>query len=212
MKKIEIETWKRKELFYNFLNFDDPFFNICAEVNVKQLRLYTQREQESFFLTSYYLVLQVVNSIEAFKLRIRNNEVILHEKVRGSCPILRDDETFGYGYFDYVEEFEQFKTEAKTVMQNIKNKEPFDPGFEIDDLVHTSVIPWVSFKGFEHAKRLRKGDSIPKIVMGKTYENGNEIRMPVSVSGHHSLMDGIHVGKFFQKFQEVLDHPGKQFS
>lgn len=207
MKKIDIESWDRKAQFYNFLQFEDPFFNICADVQVEQLKAYTQKEADSFFLTSYYLVLKVVNTIAAFRLRIRDKEVVLHERIRGSCPILKPDQTFGYGYFNYFDTYSEFKPDANQIIQQIKNGAPFDPKFDEDDLIHSSVIPWVAFKSFEHAKRLNQGDSIPKVVMGKIYQDGNHIKMPISVSGHHSLMDGLHVGQFFERMQDLLDRP-----
>jgi chloramphenicol O-acetyltransferase type A len=33
--------------------------------------------------------------------------------------------------------------------------------------------------------------------------------MPLSVQVHHALMDGIHVGRYYEKFQAYLDHPGE---
>jgi len=35
-------------------------------------------------------------------------------------------------------------------------------------------------------------------------DNGKRT-MAVSVHVHHGLMDGLHVGEFFNKFQEVMD-------
>ena len=29
--------------------------------------------------------------------------------------------------------------------------------------------------------------------------------MPLSVEANHAIMDGIHVGKFFNRFQEIVD-------
>jgi chloramphenicol O-acetyltransferase type A len=29
--------------------------------------------------------------------------------------------------------------------------------------------------------------------------------MPVSVHVHHALMDGVHVGEFYELFQKLLD-------
>ncbi len=31
--------------------------------------------------------------------------------------------------------------------------------------------------------------------------------MPLSVQGHHALMDGIHMGKFYEHIEEYLDQP-----
>jgi chloramphenicol O-acetyltransferase type A len=31
--------------------------------------------------------------------------------------------------------------------------------------------------------------------------------MPLSVQGHHGLMDGLHAGRYFARVQELLDRP-----
>ncbi|WP_411955953.1 CatA-like O-acetyltransferase [Clostridium estertheticum] len=33
------------------------------------------------------------------------------------------------------------------------------------------------------------------------------MKLPLSVQVHHSLVDGIHVGQYFNKIQEILDNP-----
>jgi len=128
---------------------------------------------------------------------------VLHETVRGSCPILKADRTFGFGYFDFADDLEVFIKAGKETIELVKSGEPFDPKFDEDDLIHSSVIPWVSFNSIEHAKRLNKGDSIPKLVMGKTYQKEERVLMPVSISGHHALVDGLHAGEFFQLFEQL---------
>jgi len=211
-KKINIDTWNRKELFYNFLDFESPFFNICADVKVNALKEYVAANSESYFIASYYLGLRVFNEIEAFRFRIREKEVIVHDVIRGACTIMKEDQTFGFGYFPYHEKFSQFRADMQHEIDAVKKGVPLDPQFDKDDLIHSSVIPWVSFRGFEHAKRFNKGDSVPKFVMGKIYESSGDLLMPVSVSGHHALMDGLHIGQFFEQFQQYLLNPEKLLS
>jgi len=44
-----------------------------------------------------------------------------------------------------------------------------------------------------------------KITFGKTYRNANKLLMPVSVNAHHGLVDGKHIGTYFEIFQELLN-------
>ena len=37
-------------------------------------------------------------------------------------------------------------------------------------------------------------------------ENNGVKEMPVSIHGHHALMDGYHVGMFVEKFQNLLNN------
>jgi len=33
------------------------------------------------------------------------------------------------------------------------------------------------------------------------------LKMPLSVQGHHAVMDGIHMGRFYETVQDYLHHP-----
>ena len=51
-------------------------------------------------------------------------------------------------------------------------------------------------------------DNAPKFSFGRYFKDRNNpdrILMPVSNQTHHGLMDGVHVGRFYQKLQEACD-------
>jgi chloramphenicol O-acetyltransferase type A len=70
-----------------------------------------------------------------------------------------------------------------------------------------TAIPWVSFTSFSHPMTLHPADSIPRFAWGKFFEDTGLLKMPLSVQGHHALMDGIHMGKFYAEVQDYLHHP-----
>ena len=76
-----------------------------------------------------------------------------------------------------------------------------------DDLFYSTAIPWVSFTSFMHPMQLHPADCIPRFAWGKYFEEGKRIKMSLSVQGHHTLMDGVHMGMFYARMQECLDHP-----
>ena len=63
----------------------------------------------------------------------------------------------------------------------------------------------VSFTSFKHASRLDRTQTIPRIVFGKIFDDGPRKLMPLSVEANHMIMDGFHVGKLFNRFQEIAD-------
>ena len=201
-RKIDIESWNRKHHFHNFKSYSDPFFNITAEVDVSELLRHARERKASFFAASYFLVLKTVNEIEEFRYRIREDDVVVHDAIHGACTVLNDDQTFSFCYFDYHPRFEDFEKHCARVLEDNRTEKSLDPQFDRDDLIHSSVLPWVRFTSFEHAKRLGSGDSCPKIVLGKFTEENGRFVMPISVSGHHALMDGIHAALFFKKYEE----------
>jgi chloramphenicol O-acetyltransferase type A len=50
-------------------------------------------------------------------------------------------------------------------------------------------------------------DSIPRFAWGKYFKENDTLKMPLSVQGHHAIMDGIHMGRFYEKLQDYLHHP-----
>ena len=76
-----------------------------------------------------------------------------------------------------------------------------------DDLLFMTAIPWVSFTSFMHPLHWSPVDSVPRFAWGKFFEQGKSLKMPLSVQGHHALMDGIHVGRFYAEVQGYLQQP-----
>jgi chloramphenicol O-acetyltransferase type A len=68
-------------------------------------------------------------------------------------------------------------------------------------------LPWVSFTSFSHARNWRQQDSIPRIAFGKFIEENDRILLPISVEVHHALVDGLHVGRFLMRLEELLSKP-----
>ena len=76
-----------------------------------------------------------------------------------------------------------------------------------DDWLFMTAIPWVSFTGFMHPLKLYPADSVPRFAWGKFFQEGESLKMPLSVQGHHAVMDGLHVGRYFGEIQKCLDAP-----
>lgn len=207
-KKLDVESWNRKEQFNFFKNYENPFFNICADVDVTKLFKFAKENNYSFFLSSLFTSIKAANLIEQFRYRIKDEDVIIYDKVNLGSTILNEDETFNFCYFDYFSDFKKFHTSANKVLeQNKIHRFKMDEHRENDNLIYYSVIPWISFTAFSHARNYSTRESIPKIVLGKITKVGEKMNMPVSVEVHHSLVDGLHVGKYFKLLQEILDKP-----
>lgn len=207
MKKIDISGWKRKKQFEFFKDYDDPFYNICSEVEITELHKFCKETETSFFIASLYLSQKVMNEIEEFKYRIKEDGVWFYETINAGSTVFNDDETFRFCYFNHFETFQKFYEKSKenlekSAKENDLAQNPFD-----ENVVFYSVVPWISFSSISHAKKHSKYDSIPRIVFGKYFKRENKLFMPVSIEVHHSLVDGFHVGKYYEKLTEKFQNP-----
>lgn len=207
---LDLERWKRRAHFDFYRGFDHPWFNLCAPVEVTAVRAATGGGSgRSFFLAGLWLALSAANRIEPFRYRLRGERVLVHEVIHGGGTVLRDDDTFGFGYFDYHPDFGRFHQRAAREVARVKARTGgLEPRPERDELIHFSSIPWVAFTSFAHARRRRPDDSVPKIVFGKVEETGaGAQRMPVSLEVHHALMDGLDAGRWFEEFAALCARP-----
>ena len=98
-----------------------------------------------------------------------------------------------------------FNETGKKQVRHYEELASFDVETDRIDLVYYSVIPWVAFTSFKHASRSDRDQTVPRIVFGRKFRDGDRIRMPVSVEVNHAIMDGLHVGRYFERLQETLD-------
>lgn len=205
MKKFETEKWIRKDQYDFFNNYEDPFFGIGANVDVSKLKVVCKEKGLSFFLASLYCSTRAANTIENFRLRIKDDQLYLVDQLQVGSTILKEDKTFTFCYMKMEDSLESFCIENKKRVEVQLSSGHFDPHVEKLELLYYSVIPWISFTYTKHPRNKEKDFSIPRIVFGKYFEENERTLMPVSVEAHHSLMDGYHVGQYFERFQNEIN-------
>ncbi|GBD89988.1 chloramphenicol acetyltransferase [bacterium BMS3Abin04] len=207
-KHVDINSWNRKNQFYFFKDYDNPFYNICTDVEITKFYQFIKSKNLSFFLSNLFLSIKAANNIEEFRYRIKGNSVIIFEMVNPSSTILNDDNTFKFCRFKYHQNFNEYLSKAEiTLKEALQTKNMLNPEACKINVIHYSTIPWIRFNSISHARKYGNDDSIPKIVFGKFYKENSKIMLPVSIEVHHSLIDGYHVAEYLKLYQSYLEHP-----
>ena len=208
MRHINLETWPRREHFKVFSTFDYPHFSLCANVDLTAFYPFVKQRGISFTVATVYVLARAANAIPEFRYRIRAGKVVEHEIVHPSGTILTDEDLFTFCTFDYIENFAEFAARASERIAYVKEDPTLKDEPGQDDLLFMTAIPWVSFTSFMHPLHLHPADSVPRFAWGKFFEDGEFLKMPLSVQGHHALMDGVHVGRYFAEVQGYFQQPG----
>ena len=203
--ELNIEKWPRKTTYEFFKDYEDPFFNFAANIDVSSVYAFCKKNDLAFSLTSLYYSLVTANEIREFRIRLVDGRLVEFDRIHATQTILNSDETFSFAYFEMKDDVFEFNSSGKEAREKYKALKTFDVESDRSDLIYYSVIPWVSFTSFKHASRLDKSQTVPRIVFGKLFTDSDRVLMPLSVEANHTVMDGIHVGKFFTRFQEVLN-------
>jgi len=208
MKYIDFDTWKRKGHFDFFQRMDYPQYNICMDMDVSNFIRYTKQTGLSFYYSMIYAATRVANQNENFKYRIRDDQVVLHDKIHPSFTDMNKDENddlFKFVTVDLIDDICEFEKIAKQTSENQTDYFGMDKVIGRDDLIYITCIPWISFTHISHTITLSKYDSVPRISWGKYYKIAEKTMLPFSVQVNHSLIDGIHVGKYINQLQTFLN-------
>ena len=198
----------RKKHFDFFRSMDQPHFNICAPIEIDPLLDFIKKEQIPFTAMMVYIVSRVANSIDAFRQRIRGEQVVEHSKVHPSFTVKTEaSSVFSFCYVDYTSDLRQFAQQAQEAIAAMQIQPSFEDEANRDDFLYISALPWIRFTSLQHAMHYDPVDSVPRRAWGKYYKEGGLTKIPLSVQAHHALVDGIHMGEYFTRFQENCLNP-----
>jgi chloramphenicol O-acetyltransferase type A len=207
MRTIDLQTWPRRVQFEMYKSLDYPHFNLCANVDLTAFLPYVKEHGISPTIAIVYLIARTANETPGFRLRIQGEGVVEYEVVHPSHTVLTPGDLFSFCTITYSTDFPVFAVEAERRIAYVKKNPTLEDGPGADNLLFMTAIPWVSFTSFMHPIHLHPIDSVPRFAWGRFCKQGDRTLMPFSVQVHHALMDGLHVGRYYEKIQDYLDQP-----
>lgn len=206
MKQIDIENWNRKEHYHFFSKKQSPYLGITANVKCTKACIEAKEFGRSLFAHYLHCSLTVANNIPEFKYRIIDDMVFELEKINAGATVSREDHTFAFIFAEYDADFDVFNKKLKKEIEEVKNS----TGLRLNnddiklDLIRYTTLPWVKFTSLLHPTNFDNNDSVPRISFGKIFEKQGGKYLPVSVEAHHGLMDGYHIARYFEEFENLL--------
>lgn len=204
MKKINIDTWNRKQHFHHFTALSNPFFALTVPVDVTLAYQKSKSKGVSFFVQYLHDCMRAINEVENMRYRISEGEVFDVETVHASATISREDMTFGFSWIVYDVDFSIFNNNFQEEKLRIQTNHELYPPINGDNCIHCSAMPWINFTS-QREPVSGKLESIPELSFSKVTTDGDKKMMNVAISVNHALVDGYHVGLFLDLFQQYLN-------
>lgn len=205
MRKIIFKNTHRQKHFEFFKAMNHPHFNICANVDITNFIKIVKANQLPFTYSVVYAIAKAAMEVKEFRWRIINDELYECENVTPSFTTYTEiADVFSFCDVPFTHDYTIFVSNAKTKAEAM-NKNPSFEDADHHDYLFLSAIPWVSFTMFQHAMPFHPTDSVPRITWGKYFEENGKIKMPVSVQAHHAVVDGRHVGQYFQTLERIFN-------
>lgn len=207
--EIDVQNWDRKEIYDRFNGY-----TYCMTVDVDITRfLSTLREKEyKFYPSICYCIGKTVNENQDYRFGKTDGKVGYWDRLDVHYSLLRrnSNHLFTHMVTKYDADFPVFYSRF------LEDKEKAEGGSTLYynnsspiDTVHISIMPNTTYKALSYAKPasytgyLSDNTSyVPFVSLGKYYQHGPAVKLPVTVEFHHAVNDGYHAETFFRLFAE----------
>ncbi|WP_300081247.1 type A chloramphenicol O-acetyltransferase [uncultured Thomasclavelia sp.] len=203
-KIIDRENWSRKEYFEHYFSNVPCTYSMTTKLDITKI---IESKKKLYPAMLYYLT-TIVNRHVEFRIAFnKDNELGVYDEMLPCYTIFhKDTETFSNLWTVYCKDYEEFyKMYENDLRQYGNQKGMFGKPDVPDNCFTVSMIPWVSFEGFN--LNLQKGYDylLPIFTMGKYYEENGRILLPLAIQVHHAVCDGFHLCRFINELQELIN-------
>lgn len=197
MTIIDRSTWPREGHYRFFAPMSHPFYSLTFPVDVTALRRYVKRKHLSFYTATVFFVTKAMEDVEAFRYRDRNGVIVRHDRLVPSFTDLRPgSDLFYIVTLEAGEDMADFCRRAKeqsAAQTHFVNDEEWG-----DNLIYFSCLPWFPITALTNERDADPSDAIPRVAWGRWEEREDRTLLNLSLELNHRLLDGVHVGKFFE--------------
>jgi chloramphenicol O-acetyltransferase type A len=204
MEIIDMATWPRKSQYDLFRQMAAPHFSMTATVDVTRLENHRQAAGISLFNAILYCIMTAANAVPELRMRFRGDGVVKHPVVHASATIPIQGNRFAFCGIEYVPTWELFNTACQNALAKAKQQNKVQEHIDdTDEWIFLSCLPWMTFTALTNPNE-GPDDCIPRITWGKRENREAQATIPVSIQVHHALVDGVHVGHFYEALSDHL--------
>lgn len=206
MKYIDLETYPRRSHYEFFKSYAYPYMGMSANVDVTNLVNAAKRLGGSTFLACLWAASTAANAVPEMRQRIADGGIVEYDHCDVGHTVALPDGTFCNCHTDCRRSLPEFLEYGRAQQEEAKRHHGFvQPGTDERNLIFISCVPWVQFTSVLQPTPI-PADSNPRIVFGKFFEEDGKIKMPLAIQCNHALVDGRHVGLFYQEFEKLVQN------
>ena len=208
MEIIDKDKWARAEQFRFFSPFSDPFFALTFSLDVTGLYDHVKAKGISFYYSLCWLTAKAMNGIEAFRYKIRGEDVVIVDELIPSFTDLKPGgELFYIVTLPAGDDMEEF---CRAASEKSRSQKKFiDRTCETDELIYITCLPWFEMTALKNERDLNRDDSVPRAAWGKYIRRDGRLILNYSLELNHRLADGRHAGLFYEKLEAMTQALGR---
>jgi len=208
---MDMKTWPRSYTYKYFTETVSPLiYSVNVTLDVTKLRGILKKQKLKFFPAYLYLITKGMISQKEF-LMARQDNILGYWNFRTPLyPVFHeDDQTITFLWTEYDNDFKTFyKNYTSDIINHgkqhgvmmAKGKPPANSYI-------IACTPWFSFNSLSMHLQNAKNYYVPMFEAGGFQEAHGTIKMPLSITVNHAVIDGYHIKVFLENLQSLLEQP-----
>ncbi|MBO0452678.1 MULTISPECIES: type A chloramphenicol O-acetyltransferase [Enterococcus] len=210
---INLSEWERTEVFNHFLA-QKTSFSMTNEMDITNLYHYLKEQDHSFYPGFIYLLTTIANQDSHYRMSFDEKGRLGYWDKLVPLYTIFAEETHQFSTLstDFSADFNTFKQNYLTDVAAFSATGKLFPQPSVpENVLSISMIPWVSFTGFNLNVTNGTPYLLPIVTGGKFIFRNERVFLPVSLQVHHAVCDGFHAANFLNQFGEMSAAPWKYF-
>ena len=201
---IDMANSPRKAHFHYFRTLQNPMVFFTAEVDVTDLVKHCKAESVSFYLAFMHVAALAANDVPELRRRIRDGRVVEYDFCGTSHIEGMDDGSYCYCTLYHDRDWADYFPYAEEQRRRCREHASIEEDDAVEGLYFITCLPWVHY--IQLMQPTAGGDeSNPRISWGRYAPDWQgRLQLPVTLLCHHSLVDGIHIARFYHALAERL--------
>ena len=196
---VDMTDDPRRAQFDYFRTMTSPYVSVTVSCDITPLRTAVKERGLPFFLTLLHTAINAANDVPELRRRIKGERVAEYDRCLSSHTVALENGAYCYCTLDCAKPLDEFLPYAQEQVALAAAAAEIDDGDDPDALYFVSSLPWLSFTSLS-LPIPNPPDSNVRITFGKLYEQDGKILLPLNLTAHHALADGIHLARFYEAF------------
>lgn len=205
-RELDLSNSPRKAHFEHFRHMPNPHVGLTVDVDVTELVQKCKQEGWPFYLAMIRVAVEAANAVPELRRRIRGETVVEYDACDSSHIELLENGSYCYCTLrhDPVQTWADYMAYAQAQRERARAGASIEEEDDVEGLYFITSVPWLHYRDFAQPNPGPEASN-PSIAWGKYQADWRgRLMMPVTLSAHHSLVDGINIAAFYQELDKII--------
>lgn len=184
-----------------------PFYSVTFELEVTRLRSLLADERAPVYAGLCWHFHRALQGIEAFRVRLAGEDLVLYEKLRLGLTVPAPRRTFSFATFEWQADWRTFAGAARGVLDRASEQVDLSGG-AAPDFAYYTALPKIPFLAFTHVPFADPTAGQPETAFGRIFERSGRWFVAAGVQVNHLYVDGGDLGDLYEAAQASFASPG----